>query len=104
MVLPHGIETGDLRISDGIISEISTKEKLEPRDNEYVHDADGLHLLPGIIDPQVHFRDPESRKKRIYTPALELLQVAGYIIPRYAKQRTKSDHIAIHVQQIRNCI
>ena len=46
MVLPHGIETGDLRISDGIISEISTKEKLEPRDNEYVHDAEGLNLLP----------------------------------------------------------
>ena len=28
MVLPHGIETGDLRISDGIISEISTKESI----------------------------------------------------------------------------
>ena len=63
MVLPHGIETGDLRISDGIISEISTKEKLEPKDNEYVHDADGLHLLPGIIDPQVHFRDPGQPEK-----------------------------------------
>ena len=63
MVLPHGIETGDLRISDGIISEISTREKLKPRDNEYVHDAEGLHLLPGIIDPQVHFRDPGQPEK-----------------------------------------
>ena len=63
MVLPHGIETGDLRISDGIISEISTKEKLEPKDNEFVHDAEGLYLLPGIIDPQVHFRDPGQPEK-----------------------------------------
>ena len=58
MVLPNGIVTGDLRITNGTISEISTNGNLEPQDDELVHDADGLHLLPGIIDPQVHFSDP----------------------------------------------
>ena len=26
--------------------------------NEQVIEANGLTLLPGVIDPQVHFRDP----------------------------------------------
>ena len=63
MVLPNGIEIGDLRITNGTISEISTNGNLEPQDDELVHDADGLHLLPGIIDPQVHFRDPGQPEK-----------------------------------------
>ncbi len=63
MVLPNGIVTGDLRITDGVISEISTDSNLEPREDEMVHDAAGLHLLPGIIDPQVHFRDPGQPEK-----------------------------------------
>ena len=63
MVLPTGTITGDLRITDGIISDISTDADLEPRTNESVYDATGLHLLPGIIDPQVHFRDPGQPEK-----------------------------------------
>ena len=63
MVLPSGIVTGDLRITDGVISEISTDSNLEPREDEMIHDAAGLHLLPGIIDPQVHFRDPGQPEK-----------------------------------------
>ncbi len=63
MVLPTGIVTGDLRITDGVISEISTGANLEPHENEMIHDAAGLHLLPGIIDPQVHFRDPGQPEK-----------------------------------------
>ena len=46
MVLPSGISVGDLRISNGIISEISTDGNLTPNDGEHVYDATGLHLLP----------------------------------------------------------
>ena len=63
MVLPTGIAVGDLRITDGVISEISTDGNLTPNDGEHVYDAAGLHLLPGIIDPQVHFRDPGQPEK-----------------------------------------
>ncbi len=63
MVLPTGTITGDLRITDGIISDISKDANLEPHANESVYDATGLHLLPGIIDPQVHFRDPGQPEK-----------------------------------------
>ncbi len=68
MVLPTGTVTGDLRITDGVISEISTGVNLEPQDGETIHDATGLHLLPGIIDPQVHFRDPgQPEKEDLYS-------------------------------------
>ena len=68
MVLPTGIAVGDLRITDGVISEISTDGNLIPNDGEHVYDAAGLHLLPGIIDPQVHFRDPgQPEKEDLFT-------------------------------------
>ena len=68
MVLPTGTVTGDLRITDGVISEISTDANLEPRNGELLQDGTGLHLLPGIIDPQVHFRDPgQPEKEDLYT-------------------------------------
>jgi dihydroorotase len=58
MVLPNGTIEGDLRITDGIISEILPEGNLQPNDEEFVYDATGMYLLPGGIDPQVHFREP----------------------------------------------
>ena len=63
MVLPTGITTGDLRISSGVISEICLDSKLEALEGEMVYDAKGMHLLPGGIDPQVHFREPGQEFK-----------------------------------------
>ncbi|SFK72872.1 dihydroorotase [Lysobacter sp. cf310] len=47
---------GDLRIEDGRIARIGTG--LTARDGEIVVDAGGRRLLPGMIDDQVHFREP----------------------------------------------
>jgi len=47
---------GDLRTQKGLIMEISSK--LEPNEQDTIIDATGLTLLPGVIDPQVHFREP----------------------------------------------
>ena len=63
MVLPGTTKLGDLRISDGIITEVSELGTLENRDGEMFVDGTGLHLLPGCIDPQVHFRDPGQPEK-----------------------------------------
>ena len=54
MVLPETTKLGDLRISDGIISEVSEPGTLESHDGEMFVDGTGLHILPGCIDPQVH--------------------------------------------------
>ena len=46
----------DLRIEDGRIARIESG--LSARDGEQVVDAAGRWLLPGMIDDQVHFREP----------------------------------------------
>jgi dihydroorotase len=46
----------DVRVADGRIAEIG--RSLEPAGGEEVIDATGLWLLPGMIDDQVHFREP----------------------------------------------
>jgi dihydroorotase len=53
-VLPGKIEVMDVLLADG-------KIHLSPPQTascDQVIDAKGLHLLPGVIDDQVHFRDP----------------------------------------------
>lgn len=49
------IQVADLYLNHGIIEMISS-EINHPADR--VIDAEGLHLFPGLIDDQVHFREP----------------------------------------------
>jgi dihydroorotase len=58
MVLSKETVVGDLRVANGTIFEIKRGGGLEALDGERIIDATGLHLLPGAIDPQVHFREP----------------------------------------------
>ncbi len=52
---------GDLRIAGGRIEAIAGS--LQPRAGEDVVDAGGRRLLPGMIDDQVHFREPGMEYK-----------------------------------------
>ncbi|DAC22552.1 MAG TPA: amidohydrolase family protein, partial [Candidatus Thalassarchaeaceae archaeon] len=63
MALPNGIVEGDLRVVNGTIHTVAPNGGLVPKDGEFVIDATGLHLLPGAIDPHVHFRDPGNPEK-----------------------------------------
>ena len=55
----------DVLIENQIIKEISSEIKIEA---DYIIDAKGLHLLPGVIDDQVHFREPGlTHKANIYS-------------------------------------
>ena len=51
----------DLRIADGRIERIDAG--LEARPGETVVDAGGRRLLPGMVDDQVHFREPGMEHK-----------------------------------------
>ncbi len=55
VVLPGGIESVSVIIEDTRIAEIGPAVQVQVDD---VVDAAGLHLLPGVIDDQVHFREP----------------------------------------------
>lgn len=51
------IMEGDVFIENGIIAEIASSISAKSPDLTIV-DAEGNHLLPGVIDDQVHFREP----------------------------------------------
>ncbi len=64
VVLPHGVVECDVAVADGKIQAIGTNVS---QIGEEI-DAAGLTLLPGIIDPQVHFRDPGvTHKEDLHT-------------------------------------
>ena len=51
------LKTVDIGISDGIIKSVG---KIEKTLGDEVLDAKNLTILPGVIDTQVHFREPGS--------------------------------------------
>jgi len=60
------ITEGDVFIKDGRIAQIGGSLKVEGGSKEI--DAEGKYLLPGVIDDQVHFREPGlTHKANIYT-------------------------------------
>lgn len=60
VVLPDDIVSSHVLVEDGLIQ---TVDAAEHADADEVVDARGLHLLPGVIDDQVHFRDPGLEHK-----------------------------------------
>lgn len=59
LALPTGITDGDLRVVDGKIDAIGQVAG----DPGEVVDVAGLMVMPGVIDPQVHFREPGATHK-----------------------------------------
>lgn len=58
-VTPNGIAQADVAVRDGRIAAIGAISG----DAGEVIDATGLHILPGVIDSQVHFREPGLEHK-----------------------------------------
>lgn len=69
LINENEIFSADVRIDGQFISEIS-RQGLSPQPNEKVIRAEGKYLIPGMIDDQVHFREPGlTHKAEIYTEA-----------------------------------
>ncbi len=60
LVTPAGPRAADVGVRDGRIAALGT---LDPDAGEQVIDVRGLHVLPGVIDTQVHFREPGLEHK-----------------------------------------
>ncbi|MBC8159042.1 MAG: dihydroorotase [Alphaproteobacteria bacterium] len=60
VVTPAGVVKTDIGVRGGRIAAIGD---LGSASGENVLDAKGLHVLPGVIDTQVHFREPGSEPK-----------------------------------------
>ena len=59
VILPKSKQKVDVSVVDGRIDSIGKNIA----DVGEVIDAEGLFLIPGIIDPQVHFREPGQKQK-----------------------------------------
>ncbi len=59
VVLPGNVKRTDVSVINGVINAIGSEI---PEVGEVI-DAEGLFLIPGIIDPQVHFREPGADHK-----------------------------------------
>ena len=51
-----GVTNGKI-VQMGILNGNAAKE---------IFNAKGLHILPGVIDPQVHFRDRDSTQRKYF--------------------------------------
>jgi dihydroorotase len=56
IVTSQGLFEGDLAVDQGVISAIGNRGHLP--DAQEVLDASGLHILPGLVDDHIHFREP----------------------------------------------
>lgn len=66
VVTDNNIQEADVFIRDGFIEQIG--KNLAHLKADTTIDATGLHVLPGVIDDQVHFREPGlTHKATIYT-------------------------------------
>ncbi len=59
-VTPNGIEETDIGVRGGRIAGLG---RIADAKTSETLDARGLHVLPGVIDTQVHFREPGSEHK-----------------------------------------
>lgn len=60
LVTPNGPESADVGVREGKIAAIGDLSGAEAAERI---DAAGLHVLPGVIDTQVHFREPGLEHK-----------------------------------------
>ena len=71
VVLPDAGVVTDVVLQDGKIAAVDPPAGSRLRYTDDTVDATGLHLIPGVIDDQVHFRDPGlTHKEDLHTGSL----------------------------------
>ena len=75
IVTPDGVVAASLAIRDGTIVALGADD-LMPAAADSI-DADGCHLLPGIIDSHVHFREPGYEYKEDWGTGTAAAAVGG---------------------------
>jgi dihydroorotase len=74
IVNEHHQQIGDVLIEGNRIEKIAASIGVDKRENIHEINAEGLHLIPGMIDDQVHFRDPGlTWKADIHTESMAAL-------------------------------
>ena len=78
VVLPSGIVDADIGVKDGIIEEIGKIPKESASSvTDSIIDCNNLHVLPGVIDSQVHFREPGLENKENLESGMKAAAAGG---------------------------
>ncbi|MGB1548581.1 MAG: dihydroorotase, partial [Alphaproteobacteria bacterium] len=59
-VTPKGTLVADIGVKEGVVAEIGDLGRAPAAETV---DVSHLHVLPGVIDTQVHFREPGTEHK-----------------------------------------
>lgn len=99
-VTPSGRLTADVGVIDGRIAALGS---LDARDAAVVFDAKGLHVLPGVIDSHVHFREPGFPHKEDLGSGSAAAALGGvtafFEMPNTQPNTTSAQHLAWKVQR-----
>jgi len=98
-----GIGVGDIAIADGMISAIGD---IAADASKEMIDARGLHILPGVIDTQVHFREPGGEHKEDLETGSRSAVLGGvtavFEMPNTSPTTTSADALADKVSRARH--
>lgn len=95
-----GNDTVDIRIKDGVISEIGSG--LEKQDGEEVFDADGACISGGWMDMHVHFREPGYEHKETVETGCRSAMFGGFTEVACMPNTKPAIHTRDVVEFIRN--
>lgn len=94
-VLPWGEAQADVGVRDGRIAAVGVGAGAEAAS---VIEAGGLHVLPGLIDPHVHFRDPGNPAVETIPTGSKAAVLGGlaavFDMPNTAPSITTADQVA----------
>ena len=93
------LKTVDIGISGGIIKKIG---KIDQTANEKILDADNLTILPGVIDTQVHFREPGSTDVEDLETGSKAAVLGGS--PQYLRCQILIHQLPIKLNLIKNLV
>ncbi|MCX8504364.1 MAG: dihydroorotase [Beijerinckiaceae bacterium] len=100
VVNQDGIGITDIGVSQGRIVALGS---LDPKSAGEVVDCTGLHILPGVIDTQVHFREPGLTHKEDLESGSRAAVMGGvtavFEMPNTAPQTTTAEALADKVKR-----
>ena len=103
VVNQDGIGKADIGIRAGKIAEIGD---LSARQADQVQDCAGLHVLPGVIDSQVHFREPGNEHKEDLESGSRAAVMGGvtcvFEMPNTSPLTTEFDKLSDKIARGRN--
>ena len=77
ILTPNGFQKLNIHIKDGKITELTERIPGDEECGERI-DAEGLHIMPGLVDMHVHFREPGYSYKETIKTGSEAAAAGGF--------------------------